>query len=80
MLYAVITPGDGLPGEEGESLGGDLEEALAACLEGGDVVLGDEPVGRLVLAEGQQLLELEVVHRGLILRTDAGRGESYNFV
>jgi hypothetical protein len=50
--------------EPREALELDAEERLARGLEGRDVVLRDEPVGRLVLAEGQHLLELEVAHRG----------------
>ena len=48
--------------QQGQRLGLDPEERLAGGLEGGDVVLGDEAVGRLVVAQRQKLLELERWH------------------
>jgi hypothetical protein len=51
----------GLVRELRERLRTDLEERAAARLERADVLLRDEPVGRLVLAEREDLLEL--LHR-----------------
>jgi hypothetical protein len=57
-----------------ERLRSDLEERAAARLERADVILRDEPVRRLVLAEREDLLEL--LHRLLSSWVRLGRGRS----
>src|SRR5262249_7089911 len=51
-----------LLGELRERLGLDLQEGLAGCLEGGDVIARDESVRRRVGADREKVLVLEGAH------------------
>ena len=59
------------PGEQRERLGLDLQEPPAAGVERRHAVGGEQPVRRVVGAERQQLLVLEVDSRPRPYRSDA---------
>ena len=55
----------GLPGEQGERLGLDLQEPLAGGVERGDMLGREQPVRRVVVVvDREQLLEGKVGHHG----------------
>jgi hypothetical protein len=67
----VLAIDESLAGEERQRLGRDLDDALAVERGKADMVAGELAIGRIVVAQGKQLVERSIAHARL--PTDQGR-------